>query len=223
MIDTVVFLQAVVAGLILWRACHEDQRWDKAGFAMLACSAGLMTIRRVTANLDRYVLADKVLLPTFITWVMLASAVCFTIEMIVRIRDRNANGIPQLNFVGGIRRYVWPFGLLLLVSASDFIPALSAKSNAWTGESITTLTHEDALREAQYGVNSLVGCEAVRYHAARGIDVLGLEMGSKDPVKAETAKRKIEALIRRARIYVPEPREAAPVPATAELPKQEPK
>jgi hypothetical protein len=188
MIDLIVVVQAIVAGMILYRSASEEHAWDRAGFALLACSAGLMTIRRVTASLDRYTSLDRVLLPHVITWVMLAAATCFALELIRRSmlrlpRETRVSGFP------GAAKFVWPFLLMLLMSASEFVPV----PQPWDGERIRTLTAEEALQEALGGTNPAAACEAVRRHSARGIDVLRIKAAADDPDSA-AARQKLRAL-----------------------------
>lgn len=191
MIDLIVVIQAIVAGLILYRSASEDHAWDRAGFALLACSAGLMTIRRVTASLDRYASVDRIILPHVITWVMLAAATCFGCELMRRTllrtpREDRPAGWPTAT------KFVWPFVLMLLMSASEFVPV----PHQWDGERIRSLTAEEALQEALGGTNPAAACEAVRRHSSRGIDVLRIKAGSGDP-DALAAQQKLRALATR--------------------------
>lgn len=188
MIDLIVVIQAIVAGLILHRSISEDHAWDRAGFALLASSAGLMAIRRVTASLDRYAPLDKVILPHVITWIMLAAATCFCCELMRRSLLR-APTEPRSPGLASRAKFVWPFVLMLLMSAGEFVPAPSP----WDGERIRALTAEEALQEALGGTNPSAACEAVRRHSARGIDVLRIKAGSDDP-DATAAKQKLRAL-----------------------------
>lgn len=185
MIDLVVVVQAVVAGLILYRASHETRRWDRAGFALLACSSGLMMFRRVTASLDRFSHVDRVILPHFITWVMLASATCFVLELLTRLMLAN----EQKQFRATSAKFFWPFALMLLVSATDF----AAPPKAWTGENIRELTAEEALREALEGTNPTAAFEAVRRWSARGIDVLRIA-AAHEGVEGAAALQKLRAI-----------------------------
>lgn len=190
MIDLIVVIQAVVAGLILYRSSHESRAWDRAGFALLACSAGLMTIRRVTATLDRYAPLDRVLLPHLITWIMLAASICFALELIRRSTQlRSDKGREGLSGLAGLSRFMWPFALMFLMSASEFIPP----PVPWNGEHIRVLTAEESLREAMHGTNTQAACEAVRRHSARGVDVLRVIAGSEGP-DAKAALQKLRAL-----------------------------
>jgi hypothetical protein len=188
MIDLIVVVQAVVAGLILYRSAHETQAWDRAGFALLACAAGLMTIRRVTASLDRYASMDRVVLPHIITWAMLAAATCFALELLSRTiskrQDRNGNPMRVAS-----AKFVWPFALMFLMSASEFVPV----AQQWTGEHIRDLTAEEATREVLSGTNPAAACEAVRRHSARGIDVLRIKAGS-DEEGSKDALQKLRSL-----------------------------
>lgn len=190
MIDTVVVVQAVVAGMILARACHEAHKWDRAGFALLAAAAGLMTLRRVTAQIDKYMHTDKVTLPTLITFVMLAAATCFLVDLAIRVIDRQRDPEPQTprNFFRGALRNMWPAIFMLLVAAGDYVPA-----GKWDGVKASSLTFEESLIEAISGANTAAACEQIRWHCARGIDVLQLKAGSKDRDEA-TALQKLRAL-----------------------------
>lgn len=187
MIDLIVVVQAVVAGLILYRASHETRRWDRAGFALLACSAGLMMFRRVTASLDKFVHADRVLLPHIITWVMLAAATCFVLEMLTRRLLQDERRSPSVTVASA--KFFWPFVLVLLMSATEFVPL----KQEWDGEKIRDLTAEEALREALDGKNPTAAFEAVRRWSARGIDVLRVAAGQDDPA-GRAALQKLHAI-----------------------------
>lgn len=189
MIDLIVVVQAIVAGLILFRASHETRRWDKAGFALLACAAGLMTIRRVTASLDRFSDTDRVILPHCITWAMLAAATCFVLEMLARRMLREERGGMEPRLANGAK-FLWPFALMLLMSASEFVPAASS----WSGEKIKDLTAEEAIREALEGNNPTAALEAVRRWSARGIDVLRVAAAGNDEAHATAALQKLRAI-----------------------------
>jgi len=173
MIDLIVVVQAVIAGLVLFRAACERNKWDRAGFALLACSAGLMTIRRVTASLDRYTPLDRVILPYVIAWIMLAAATCFAFELLHHGVSKH-DAQPKSSGLGDVTKFVWPFALFFLMSASEFIPARSAggveKSADWTAE--------DALWEAMSDTRSSAAAEVARRHGERGIDVLRIRVGS---------------------------------------------
>lgn len=211
MIDLIVVVHAVVAGMILFRASHETRRWDRAGFALLACSAGLMTIRRVTASLDRFADADRVILPHCITWAMLAAATCFVLEMLARrlLREERGSG-PEPKFAGSAK-FFWPLALMLLMSASEFVPHVST----WSGERIRDLTAEEALREALDGSNPTAALEAVRRWSARGIDVLRVAASDENDQQARAALQKLRAISQR----VNEALAAYPVEPTVEQAK----
>jgi hypothetical protein len=213
MIDLIVVVQAIVAGMILYRSASEEHAWDRAGFALLACCAGLMTIRRVTASLDRYASLDQIILPHVITWIMLASATCFGCELLHRSLLRAPNR-PRVVGLRAAAKFVWPFVLMLLMSASEFIPSPSN----WDGQKIRALTAEEALQEALGGVNPAAACEAVRRHSARGIDVLRIKAGS-DDVDAMAALQKLRALAVRVNEAVRVREAAIAVPPAPELRK----
>lgn len=212
MIDLIVVVQAIVAGLILFRASHETSKWDRAGFALLACSAGLMTIRRVTASLDRFADADRVILPQCITWAMLAAATCFMLEMMARrlVRAERGSGGHEPRLAGSAK-FLWPFALMLLMSASEFVPAVPS----WSGERIRDLTAEEALREALDGNNPTAALEAVRRWSARGIDVLRVAASGDDDPHAKAALQKLRAISQR----VNEALAAYPIEPTVEQAK----
>lgn len=191
MIDLIVVVQAVVAGLILYRSSHETQAWDRAGFALLACAAGLMTIRRVTASLDRYASVDRVVLPHIITWAMLAAATCFALELLGRTISNKQDQKKSPTRVASAK-FIWPFALMLLMSASEFVPA----AQSWSGERIRDLTPDEATREVLAGDNPAAACEAVRRHSSRGIDVLRIKAGSGEPGSAD-ALQKLRSLASR--------------------------
>lgn len=200
MIDLVVIVQAVIAGLIMFRSSHEKSAWDRSGFALLACSAGLMTIRRVTMSFDRYAGLDRVLLPHMITWIMLASATCFILELIrrrgatARVVTMHRPRSPNDPITHSSIRFVWPFGLMLLLSATDFMPP-----RPWVGETVNSLTAEDALMEAVNGANPSVAMEVIRKCSARGIDTLRI-IASGTGQEAREARAKLDTLHARSAI-----------------------
>ena len=192
MIDLVVYVQAVVAGAVLWRAAHEGNRWDAAGFALLAAAALLMTMRRVTARLDNYIGVDRVVLPQIITWLMAMAVACFVIEMFHRLRS--IHGTFHNPRRSGILRYFMPFCMIFLLAATDFIP----QPKMWDGVSLGAMTLDDAIIEASIGDHKVVAMEQMRWHCSRAIETLTIA-ASGQGAEAEVARRKLDDIANRAK------------------------
>lgn len=167
----------------MWRAAHEKFLWDRIGFVLLACAAGFMIWRRVTARLEYYQYADNIILPTIITILSTSAAVCFVIEMSVRILKDKERVLP----VHGT--YLWPFLLFILLSATNDVDISVLQS-------VNLLNQEDLRREALLGEKRALACEQLRWDCAVNIDTLRIiqSFGGKD---GEIAKQKLEALKKR--------------------------
>lgn len=167
MIDFIVLIQAAVAGAIFWCAKYERGS-DRLAFSLLAATAGLMTVRRVTAQYDALVTADRVVLPAIITFVFASSAAFFVIERLRRM-DKDS-GRPLW------KRVLWPSSLpaasfcFAVAVLCDFLPA----SSAWDGRHMAVLTWEDALREMRSGKNQKLAAEKVRWEIARATEEMAV-------------------------------------------------
>ena len=185
MIDQIVVLNAVVAGLLLYRASQETFAWDRSGFALLACAAGLLTLRRVTMPFDRFEPEYLALLPHMIAWVMLAASTCFVVDLMKRkLHTRTLKEGVRV----GAGKFFWPLSLMLLASAGEFIPT--------AGPTPREHTAEETLRIALRGQNPSETAASVAQHAARSIDVLRVMLTAEDG--ADVALEQLKSLVARA-------------------------
>lgn len=116
-----LLVQLFVMGAVFWRAAHEKFAWDRAGFVMLGCSCALMTIRRASTPMDDFLRSSQVILPTAISIILAVAASCFTMEMLVRLK--NKDGSVRHPEYAGPKRYFWPFLWFFLIAGLDFAPA----------------------------------------------------------------------------------------------------
>lgn len=186
MIDVMVVLQACAAGLIVRRAMHEPHKWDRAGFVMLACSAALMTFRRVTIALDRFLLPEGAILPYAIAWTMMAAATCFTVELLHRIHVSGS-----LLQATRWTKYAGPFAVMLLMSATDFVPV-----QRWNGEPVHVVTPDEAVSNIVRGHDVAEACEIVQSNCSKGIDALRI-LAAGDSPDADLAREKLAVLAAR--------------------------
>lgn len=179
--EVIVLIQALSAGMIMWRAAHEKIIWDKIGFVLLACAAGFMVWRRITARLEYHHYLDSVTLPTIITILSTAAAGCFVVEAIVRALKEREKKIQ----VSGT--YLWPFLLFIFISATSFPQESSVLS------SVNELNQEDLRREALFGTRAALAVEQLRWDCSVNIDTLRIISERNDEV-GEIAKRKLQAI-----------------------------
>lgn len=194
MIDQIVVLNAVVAGLLLYRASQETFAWDRSGFALLACAAGLLTLRRVTMPFDRFEPEYLALLPHMIAWVMLAASTCFVVDLMKRklhtrtLKEGVRVGAGKFFWPLSLMLFFWPLSLMLLASAGEFIPT--------AGPTPREHTAEETLRIALRGQNPSETAASVAQHAARSIDVLRVMLTAEDG--ADVALEQLKSLVARA-------------------------
>lgn len=158
-------LQLLVAFMIGWRAKAERSLWDKSGFALLAATAGLMAARRITAAMDSHVTADRIVLPTIITFVMLGAAVCFLLEAMHRMRL----GTPPVTW----RRVMWPSTLFAVAALAGEVPAQeqrSAASFALTFEEC----HARVLRAEGSEEDQVAAIRELQRHMRRSVELVSL-------------------------------------------------
>lgn len=183
MIDVMVGLQACAAGLLVRRAMHEPHKWDRAGFVLLACSAALMTVRRVTVALDRFILPEGAVLPYGIAWTLMAAATCFTVELLHRFHT--TGNIRQAT---SWTKYAGPFALMLLMSATDFVPV-----QRWNGQPVHSISADEAILNIVLGRDAAESCEIVQGTCAKGIDALRI-LAAGDGPDAQIAREKLAVL-----------------------------
>lgn len=186
MIDHIVVFQACAAGLIVRRAMHEPNKWDRAGFVLLACSVALMTIRRVTIALDRIVMPESGVLPYAIVWAMMAAATCFTVEVFHRIAVTGS-----VRTGARMTKYLWPFGTMVLMAASDFVPV-----QRWNGEPVKLLTQSEAITNVIRGKDTSASCDVILDNCSRGIDALRI-LAYGTGTEAEHAREALSTLAER--------------------------
>jgi hypothetical protein len=191
MIDLVIGVQALSSSLSLWCSLQEKRSgWDRAGFALLACSAGLMTIRRVTArSADTYATFDRILLPNVITYIFVVAVLCFCIERGLRqLQGRAQQGPADPSPLW--RRLLLPlsFTSFFVASACDLVTA--PKLMGWTLESFSPARVRN---EALCGEMQLEAIETLRQDSSQAIDTLVL-ISLEDSTAGKAARLKLDQL-----------------------------
>jgi hypothetical protein len=191
-LDHAVLVQAVISGLLLWCAGQNRLSCYRWGFMLWACASGFMVWRRVTARSDLYLAMDRVVLPTIITYVMLASTVCFVAQHVARRAREELEAMPPGH--GRSPAAIAPFILFSIVLGIDFLPAQEAP--LWDGRGVQLLSVDQLRNIALYGESPRAAYEQLRSDVDAHIDTLRIAAMGSDS-NAAAAQRKLDAIVGR--------------------------